>query len=101
MTRIENVIAHKESIVTSDDIYNKIYATQFIELTKNMMSFLVATLFVKLLNVSILDTIADDRIVTIIFLVMLIFFTVYIALELFTYLKIKSNKDEYLSELTK
>ena len=39
MTRIENVIAHKESIVTSDDIYNKIYATQFIELTKNMMSF--------------------------------------------------------------
>jgi len=100
MTRIDDVIANKSVIITSADIYNKIYANQFIELTKNMMSFLLARLIFKLLQISVLDTIANDRIVSIVFLVVLILFVLYMAVEIFTYLKIKSDKDEYLNELT-
>lgn len=100
MVQLDDVIANKQKIITSEDIYNKIYASQFIELTKNMLSFLLAQLTFRLLQISVLDTIANDRIVSIVFLILLILFVLYMAVELFTYLKIKNDKEKYLDELT-
>lgn len=100
MVQLDDVIANKQKIITSEDIYNKIYASQFIELTKNMLSFLLAHLTFRLLQISVLDTIANDRIVSIVFLILLILFVLYMAVELFTYLKIKNDKEKYLDELT-
>lgn len=100
MPHLDDIIANKSTSITSADIYNKIYANQFIELTKNMMSFLLARLLYKLLTVSVFDTIGKDKVVTIIFIIVVFMFLMYIAVELFTYMKIKSDKDAYINALT-
>lgn len=100
MPQLDDVIANKSTSITSADIYNKIYANQLVELTKNMMSFLLARLLYKLLEISVFDTVGKDKIVTISFIIVVFLFLMYIAVELFTYMKIKSDKDAYMNALT-
>jgi c-di-AMP phosphodiesterase-like protein len=98
---MSSVIANKNKIVTSEDIFNKIFIDQFIELAKNTFSYTLGALILKLIMVVVFDPIQHDKIATILILILIIFCTVYICLELFTYLKIKNNQDKYLEDLTK
>jgi hypothetical protein len=101
MSSNNEVIFNKQKITTSKDIYNKIYFNEFLELIKYTLSFLLAYLIYNLLTISILEYFKNKKILLIIILFILIFFFTLIALETFTYLKIKSNNESYLDEITK
>lgn len=101
MSLNNEVIFNKQKITTSEDIYNKIYFNQFLELIKYTLSFLLAYLIYNLLDISVLDYFKNKKILLIIIFIILIFFFTLISLETFTYLKIKSNNEEYLNEISK
>lgn len=97
----KQVLANKIKLVTSQEIYNKIYTTQLLEIFKLAISFLLTTLFVRLIDNSILDYYKKNRYLYSILLICLLISVILIASSIFTYLKISNDKNDFLEKLIK
>jgi hypothetical protein len=97
----EDIIANKNNILTTNEIYKHIYMDQFIEISKLAFSFLIYQFIIRILDLMIFDKYKHKKVLyTILLIVFLICFT-FIAIRLFTYVKISSDKDELLKKLIK
>ena len=96
-----DIIHNKPQLITSKEVYNKIYTEQFLEIIKLTFSFVLARLLLKLFEISIAHYFRNNKIIIAIFIIIFVVFFTLILLETFTYLKIKNDKDAYLKELTR
>ena len=94
------IVHNKPKINTSQQLYKKIYFNQFLSLARFTLSFLIARIFFYLLQITILDSLNNSKITIIIYCIILITFLILVALETFTFLKISTDKEDYLKELT-
>lgn len=96
-----DVLANKIRLVTSQEIYNKIYTNQLLEIFKLAISFLLTTLFVRLIDNSLLNYYKNNKYLYSILLICLLISVILIAGSIFTYIKISNEKSEFLDKLIK
>jgi len=84
---------------TPQEIYKKIRYNQALEIFKIALGFLIARLVFDLLDTSILTKFRENKILYIIVLIILMSSVMYIAVDIFTYLKVENEKDEILQSL--
>jgi len=87
------VLANKQKFSTTEDTYNNIYTLQLLELSKLATSFLLSSLLIKLLDHTLFKKFEKyDKAFSILLIVMLGCITT-VAASVFTYIRIKDEKE--------
>lgn len=94
----EYIIYDKNKYLTSVDLYEKVFTSQFLEILKLAIGFLVSQLLYNLISISLLDYYKGYMIYQLIITIILLFILLYLGSELFAFLKIKNDKDELLKK---
>lgn len=95
------IILNKATATTTKEIYDNNYLKQSLEILKLLTSFILASLMVKIIETSILDFYKDNKIIQVILMIVLSIAIYLISVELFTFIKIESDKETILKELSK
>ena len=88
-----DIILNKEKIITTDKIYNKIKEIQTLELVKGALSFLLATLVIRILDNLIFSHFNDNKILQTSILLIILISIVYISITIFTNIKVEQDKN--------
>jgi hypothetical protein len=97
----KDVISNKSTILTTNEIYKNIYLNQFLEIAKLASAFIVYQLVIRILDNAILDHFKNKKILYIIILIVFLICITLIAVKLFTYMKINSEKDDFVKQIIK
>lgn len=98
-TSQKEVIANKPKLITSAEIYNRIYSNQLLEIFKLSVSFLISKILYILLQKVLLNYYEQNTILYIILLIALLVFVVLLTVGVSTYLKIINEKNEFLNKI--
>lgn len=93
------VIRDTPTAVTVRELYNDTYIKQSLEIFKLALGLLVANLLFKLINTALLDNI-DNKMLQIFFTIVSVIAIFLIGAELFTFIKITSERETLLKELS-
>lgn len=93
------VIANKSKLVTTTEIYNKIYSTQLLEILKLSISFLISQILLILLKRTIFQYYEQYLGLYIILLISLLVYITLTTVSISTYLKIINDKNEFLNKI--
>ncbi len=95
------IIINKPTATTTKELYTNTYSKQSLEILKLTVGFLLSQLILKVLNEGIFNFFTDNKVILII-LILTFGISIYlVGTELFTYIKIQSDKEQLLKELTK
>ncbi len=100
MSNKENIVIDISDILTTSKLYNNVYYSQLLEINRLAFGFLISSFFLKILEHSILDQFKDNNVMYVSILIVLTVAIMYIAVKVFTYIKISNEKDELLKKLT-
>jgi H+/Cl- antiporter ClcA len=90
----------KASILTSEEVYNRAYFEKLIYILTGATTFLVGVLTSDLLRLLISRLVKPEDKWYPLILGIIIIFIVLIAVNLFTYQKVNTDKEEILKEVT-
>lgn len=94
------IIINKPTATTSKELYSNTYQKQSLEILKLAVGFLLSQLLLKLLNEGVFNNFKDNKIVQIILIITFAISIYLVGTELFTYIKIHSDKEQLLKELS-
>ena len=97
----KDVISNKSTILTTNEIYKNIYLNQFLEIAKLSSAFIVYQLVIRILDNLLFDYFKDRKILYTIILIIFLICITLIAVKLFTYMKINSEKDDFVKQIIK
>ncbi len=97
----KDIISNKSTILTTNEIYKNIYLNQFLEIAKIASAFIVYQLVIRILDNAIFDHFKHKKILYIIILIVFLICITLVAVKLFTYMKINSEKDELVKQIIK
>ncbi len=97
----KDVISNKSTILTTNEIYKNIYLNQFLEIAKLASAFIVYQLVIRILDNLLFDYFKDRKILYTIILIIFLICITLIAVKLFTYIKINSEKDDFVKQIIK
>lgn len=97
----KDIIANKSTILTTNEIYKNIYLNQFLEIAKLASAFIIYQLIIRILDNIIFDNFKEKKILYTIILIIFLISITLIAMRLFTYIKINSEKDEFIKQIVK
>ncbi len=100
MSNKENIVIDISDILTTSKLYNNVYYRQLLEINRLAFGFLISSLFLKIVEHTILDQFKDNNVMYVSILIVLTVAIMYIAVKVFTYIKISNEKDELLKKLT-
>jgi ABC-type polysaccharide/polyol phosphate export permease len=97
---LEHVKYSKASILTSEEVYNRAYFEKLIFILTGATTYLVGVMCGDLLRVLINRIVKSDNKWYPVLLGFIIIFIILIAVNLFTFQKINTDKEEILKQVT-
>ena len=97
----KDIIANKSTILTTNEIYKNIYLSQFLEIAKLASAFIIYQIIIRILDNIVFDNFKDKKILYTIILVVFLICITLIAVKLFTWIRINSEKDEFVKQIVK
>lgn len=94
------IIVNKNTIITTQQVYENVYYTQLLEIMKLSLAFLTSQFAFRLMDLIIIQEFKDEKRFYIPLLFVLLIAIVMIGVKIFTYVKIANDKDEFIKRLT-
>jgi hypothetical protein len=95
-----DIIVNKNTLLTPTEIYNNIYITQLLEISKAALGFLVATYLAKILDL-FFNTYSYNKFLYGFLMFIFLLCIIIISLNVFTYTQISKDKDQFIKNLVK
>jgi hypothetical protein len=99
-TNEHDIIVNKSTLLTPTEVYNNIYVSQLLEISKVALGFLVATYLVKILDL-FFDKYSDNKFIYGFLIFIFLICAIIISINVFTYAEISKDKDEFIEHLIK
>jgi magnesium-transporting ATPase (P-type) len=96
----KSALANKTKQTSTEEIYNKIYSKQLLEIFKLTISFLLTNLLIRLLDNTLLNNYLKNKLLYFILLIVLLISVTFIASNIFTYLQITNEQEKFLEKLS-
>jgi Na+/proline symporter len=98
--RLEHVKYSKDTILTGEEVYNRVYFEKLIFILMGATTYLVGLLGGDLVKLLIVKIVTPENKMYPVILSFIIVFIILIAVNLFTYQKVNNEKEEILKEKT-
>ena len=95
-----DIIVNKNVILTPTQLYNNVYVTQLLEISKVALGFLIAFYIAKILNI-FFDIYSNNRFLHVFLMLIFLLCIIIISLKLFTHTQISKDKDQFIKNLLK
>jgi len=94
------VVYNDKNVITPVYLYNKMYDSQFLELLKLAVAFLISHLLYDFINVTMLNELKQYKFLCGLLMIIIIVICLYAGADLFTYLKIQNEKTDVIKQYT-
>jgi hypothetical protein len=95
------IIINKPTATTTKELYSNTYSKQSLEILKLTVGFLLSQLLLKILNEAVFDNFYNNKVLLVILIIVFAVSIYLVGTELFTYIKIQSDKEQLLKDLSR
>jgi hypothetical protein len=95
------IIINKPTATTTKELYSNTYSKQSLEILKLTVGFLLSQLLLKILNEAVFDNFYNNKVLLVILIIVYAVSIYLVGTELYTYIKIQSDKEQLLKDLSR